>query len=205
LNHKQYPNSGVRFKVSLAYLNGLEYTLPGSSSEDKTEHQSFHDWFQLKILYDNYFEAIGPLKLGFYAEASISGQPLFYNQTASLLYAPAFEPTPEMQTLFLPAFRAYSYGAIGMKAILKVYKKVEFRAEGYLFQPYQEIVKDAETGEPEFGPLFSDRAYTLSGTFVYKSFLGPISLGVSFYDKLEQPFTVHLNIGYLLFNPRSFK
>ena len=205
LNHKQFPNSGMRLKFYLAYINGLEYTLPGSSSANRTEHQSFHDWLEFKVLYDNYFEAIGPLKLGLYAEGVISGQPLFYNSTASLMYASAFEPTPEMQTLFLPSFRAYSYAALGMKAIVKVYKKVEFRAEGYIFQPYKTIQNDAETGEPKFGPAFSDRSYTLSGTFVYKSILGPISLGVSFYDKLTQPFTVNLNFGFIIFNPRSLR
>jgi NTE family protein len=205
LNHKQYPNSGIRLKVQLTYVNGIEYTLPGSSSADKTEHQTYHDWFQLKMLYDNYFEALGPLKLGFYAEGVISGQPLFYNQTASLLYAPAFQPIPEMQTLYIPAFRAYSYAALGLKAVLKVYKKIEFRAEGYVFQPYEAIITDNQTGEPLLGPPFADRAYTLAGTFVYKSILGPVSLGVSFYDKLEQPFTVQLNFGYILFNPHSFR
>jgi NTE family protein len=205
LNHKQYPNSGVRLKVSLAYINGLEYTLPGSSSDDRTEYQGFHDWLQLRVTYDNYFEAIGPLKLGLYAEGVISGQPLFYNSTASLMYASAFEPTPEMQTLFLPSFRAYSYAALGMKTVVKVYKKIEFRAEGYIFQPYQEILNDEVTGRPKFGPAFSDRSYTLSGTFVYKSIMGPLSFGVSFYDKLPQPFTVSLNFGFILFNPRSFR
>jgi len=205
LNHKLFPSGGVRLNVSLAYINGLEYTLPGSSSPDRTEDQSFHDWLELRVIYDNYFEAMGPLKLGVYAEGVLSGQPLFYNSTASLLYASSFEPTPEMQTLFLPSFRAYSYAALGMKAVLKVYKKVEFRAEGYIFQPYKEIMNDAETGEPKFGPAFSDRSYTLSGTLVYKSILGPISLGVSFYDKLEQPFTINLNFGYIIFNPRSLR
>jgi NTE family protein len=205
LNHKQYPNTGVRLKISLSYINGLEYTLPGSSSPDKTEDHSFHDWLEFRVIYDNYFEAMGPLKLGLYAEGVISGQPLFYNSTASLLYASSFEPTPEMQSLFLPSFRAYSYAALGMKTILKVYKKIEFRAEGYILQPYQEILNDEATGEPKFGPAYSDRSYTLSGTLVYKSILGPISLGVSFYDKLEQPFTVNLNFGYIIFNPRALR
>jgi NTE family protein len=205
LNHKQYPNSGVRLRLQLSYVNGIEYTLPGSSSPVKTEYQAYHDWFSFKVLYDNYFEALGPLKLGFFAEGVISGQPLFYNQTASLLYAPAFQPIPEMQTLYLPAFRAYSYAALGLKAVVKVYKKIEFRAEGYVFQPYKAIITDSETGDPKLGPPFSDRAYTLSGTFVYKSILGPLGFGVSFYDKLEQPFTVQLNFGYILFNPRSFR
>jgi NTE family protein len=110
-----------------------------------------------------------------------------------------------MQTLFLRPFRSYSYGALGMKAVVEVYKKVEFRAEGYLFQPYKEIQNDAETGDPKFGPAFAERAYMLAGTFVYKSILGPVSLGISFYDRMPQPFTLSFNFGFLIFNPRPFR
>ena len=135
----------------------------------------------------------------------ISDQPLFYNYTATLLYAPAFQPLPEMQTLFMPAFRATNYAAAGIKAVVKIYKKIDFRAEGYIFQPYQEILEDPETQKAYFGPIFSSRAYVASGTFVYYSFLGPISLGVNFYDKLPQPFTFNLNFGFIIFNPGTIQ
>ena len=205
LDHKIYPSEGAFLKIQFLYLNGFEYTRLGSGSADKTEHRYFHDWLQLKIMYENYFESFGPVRLGLYAEAAVSGQELFENRTASLLNTPGFMPTPEMHTLFIPSFRAYSYAGLGFKTIVRIYKKLEFRAEAYLFQPYQEILSKAETGEPYFGPLFSDRSYTVSAMFVYKSFLGPLSLGASYYNTLPQHFTIQLNFGYLLFNPRSIR
>ena len=119
------------------------------------------------------------------------------------MYAPPFQPLPEMQTLFLPPFRATSWVGVGFKGILKIYKKIEFRAEGYLFQPYQEILDDPVTGNPEWGPVFSTRSWLASGTFVYKTFLGPLSLGVNYYDNLPQPVTFNINFGYILFNPQA--
>lgn len=203
LNRKQFANSGARLKACFSYIDGFEYTLPGNNSLYEGEVQNWHNWIQFKLLYDNYFETFGPVKLGIYAEGAISNQPLMATQTASLLYSNAFQPIPGMQSLFLPNFRAPSYAALGFKLIVKIYKKIEFRGEGYVFQPYQEIVEDPETKKPTFGPPFSDRSYVASGTFTWSTFLGPLSMGIDFYDKLPQPFTFHLNFGYIIFNPKA--
>ncbi|HNW76094.1 MAG TPA: patatin-like phospholipase family protein [Bacteroidales bacterium] len=205
LNAKQYPSSGIRLKIHLSYINGREYTQPGSHSPDVTTYRGYHDWYQLNILYDNYFRSFGPFRPGIYAEGVISSQPFFSNRTSSLAYAPAFQPIPEMQTLFIPAYRATDFMAFGARLITKIYKKIEFRTEAYVFMPYQEIITDEVTGKQRYGEPFSYRSYAVSGTFVYRSFVGPISLGVNFYDKLSNPVTLSLNFGYIIFNERSFR
>ena len=107
-----------------------------------------------------------------------------------------------MKSLFLPQFRSTSFAAGGLKAIVHLWKNFDFRAEGYIFQPYREIIEDPNNHSAMFGPVLSDRAYILAGTLVYNTFLGPISAGVTFYDKLREPFTFNLNFGYNIFNPK---
>ncbi|MFH1160689.1 MAG: patatin-like phospholipase family protein [bacterium] len=203
LNRKQFANAGARLKILLSYVNGREVLLPGSHSVDTTEQTRYHEWLAVKLLYDNYFETLGPLKLGFYGEVCVSNQPLFLNYTSTMLYAPAFQPLPEMQTLFLPQFRATSYAAVGLKTILRLYKKLELRAEAYIFQPFQQILQHPGDYTPYYGPILSDRSYLASATLVYNTFLGPLSAGVSFYDKLKDPFSFNLNFGYIIFNRRA--
>jgi len=200
LNRKQYPNAGASLNISLSYMNGREILIPGSQSATKSEQTSYHEWISLKVKYDNYFETIGPLKLGFFGELCISNQPFFKNYTSTIMYSPSFQPLPEMQSLFLPQFRATSYLAGGLKAILKIYKKLEFRAEGYIFQPYQQILQRPEDYTAYHGPILSDRSYIAAATVVYNTFLGPLSTGISFYDKLPEPLTFNINFGYILFN-----
>jgi NTE family protein len=202
LNRKQYASAGIRLFFELAYVNGREDLLPGSTSLNRTLVTNFHDWYRLRIIYDNYFESLGPLKLGFYVEGVISNQPLFANYTSSLLYAPAFQPVPESQTYFLPAFRATNYAAGGLKMVIPVYKKIEYRLEGYIFQPYREILEDPDDGTPYFGPLFADRSYIAYTALVYNSPLGPIGIGVNYFDKFPETFIVNFNIGYVIFNRR---
>jgi len=203
LNRKQFANAGVRFKMVFSYVNGREDVIPGSTSANKELVTQYHNWFRLRLIYDNYFQSLGPFKFGLYAEGTISNQPLFSNYTSSLLYAPAFQPVPESQTMFLPTFRANNYAGLGLKMVLRIYKKIDYRLEGYIFQPYQEIMENPDNQTAYNGLKFHDRSYMASTSIVYNSPLGPISFGVNYYDKEREPFTVNFNFGYLIFNRRA--
>jgi NTE family protein len=203
LNRKQFANAGVRLRLKVSYINGREGMLPGSTAVNKTPVNNNHDWFKFQILYDNYFETLGPLKFGFYAEGVLTDQPLFSNYTSSLLYASAFQPVPESQAYFMPSFRATNYAAAGLKTVLRVYKKVEYRLEGYLFQPYRAILEDPDDLTAYFGKPFADRAFMASTSLVYNSPLGPVSISVNFYDKIPEPFTINFNFGYIIYNRRA--
>lgn len=203
LNRKQFASAGAFLKLEVSYINGFETFYPGSMSSNKTILKYHRQWVQFRLIYDNYFQALGPIKLGFYGELLASNKPLFSNYTSSIITAGIFEPLPEMQALFLPSFRANSYAAAGFKTILRVYKKIDLRLEGYIFQPYREIVADPVTQEASYGPILSSRSYLAAATLVYNTFLGPISLGINYYDKNPESFTLNFNIGYLIFNKRA--
>jgi len=203
LNRKQYASAGACLKLSVGYINGNEGYLPGTLSISKTEFKATHSWFYFHVLYDNYFDSWGPVKFGFYTEAHFSDQPLMNNYTSTILNFPDFHPVPEMKTLLLPAYRSNNYAGIGLKTVVKVYKKIEFRLEGYLFQPYQEVKQNAEDKTAYYGPVLSGRAWVASAAVVYNSLIGPLSLGVNYYDKATEHFTININIGYILFNRRA--
>ena len=203
LNRRQYASAGALLRLETSYVNGFETDYPGSTSANNDIITAHHDWFQFRLLYDNYFQAIGPLKLGFYGEAMISNRPLFSNYMASILNAGVFQPLPEMQALFLPAYRANNYAAAGLKTVLRIYRKIEFRLEGFIFQPYQEIIADPDDNSASYSPVLSTRSYLASATFVYNTFLGPISLGANYYDKTQDAFSFNFNIGYIIFNKRA--
>jgi NTE family protein len=205
LNRKQFASTGAKFRLSLSYVSGTEKYESGSlSTDEKSDYEKKHDWLQIRLIWDNYFGKIGPLKLGFYGEVNLSNQALFSNYTASLLSAPAFDPVPEAKTVFLPNFRAFNYGAVGIKTVWDLTKKLDFRTDVYLYQPYQGIVKNPDN-TASFGPVFSDRHWMAAGTLVYHTFLMPISLSVNYFDNPEEQFFVALNIGYILFNKRALE
>ncbi len=202
-NRKQFASEGTFFKICGRFISGMEDNLPGSTSVDSTEYSNYHNWFQTRMVYDRYFNASARIKFGIYGAATFSNQPFFNNYTSSVLSAPAFEPIPESQTIFLSQFRAFTYFAFGGKAIFGLLKNLDFRFEGYVFQPYQEILDD-EFGKAYFGEVFSNRYYIGSGSVVFHSPIGPISMCLNYYDQADEPFSFNINIGYFIFNKRPF-
>lgn len=227
-NEKLYPNAGAFLRISFRYVEGEEKYTPGSTSLDQIGITSSHDWVDFKAIYDNYYKRQGILRLGFYAEGVYSTQRLFTNYSASQLRSPAFQPTPESQTLFLESFRAYKYAAVGHKFIFNVYKNLDLRLEGYLFKPFEyadiitdinDIDMDGNTEEEVFirnnSPSFiGSKYYTIAtANAVYKTPLGPLSFSVNYYYNLpeisvykeNQPVTFFFHFGYILFNDRALK
>jgi NTE family protein len=164
--------------------------------------ERFQRWAFIDVVWDNYFKKLGPVKFGFYGRMYLSSQEFFSNYTSSLLAAPAFEPVPESKTMFLLRYRAYNYGAAGLKTVWSVTRKLDIRSEAYLFQPYQGIRKDADN-LAFYGDPFDERYWIFSGAVVYHTLIGPVSLSVNYFDNPEEKFFVGLNIGYIIFN-KSF-
>ena len=77
--------------------------------------------------------------------------------------------------------------------MLHVTKNVDLRADLYAYQPFQ------ATAVPS-----SDiyRTYTLgSGTVVYHSPIGPVSLSANYYEQKENPWSILFNLGFIISNP----
>jgi len=205
LNQKQFPTAGSFLSISLRYITGIEKTFPGSLSEGTgAEINKGHNWFQFRLTYDNYFARFWKFRAGFYADLLLSNQPIFSNYTETLLRTPCFDPLPEMKTLFLSNYRATNFASIGLKLILNIYKQLHFRAEGYLYQPYEELAQ-GEGNSTVKRREFSYRSAIASGSLVYHTPLGPVSLSFNYYDRAEQKFSVMFNIGYIIFNKSAFE
>ncbi len=203
LNRKMYAAKGSGFFFKGRFVEGDEESIPGSTSLKRDTVTQFSRWLQLRIIYDTYMKTASPLTFGFYTDLFFSGQPFLANYTATIISASAFEPIPESRTLFLPNFRAYNYLGAGLKTILKISNIVDFRVEGYIFQPFQEILNDPATGKAYFGEALLTRYYMASSNLVFHSPVGPLSVSVNYYDEREKPFSFLFHFGYILFNKKA--
>jgi NTE family protein len=198
LNKKQYANQGTFLNFSLKGVAGKETSLPGSTSAITDSSSVHHSWITGKINYTNYFRKLGPLKLGFMLEGVASTQTFFQNYIASVITAPVFNPIAESKTLFMPQFRAHTYAAGGLMTILSMRKNVDLRFEGYVFNPFGRIVDD---GSNEAVYNWDVKQYYMaSGSVVFHSPLGPLSVSVNYFDSKKDPWSFLFNFGYILFN-----
>jgi len=199
LNRKQYANQGTFLSFKVRYVAGNEYTIPGSTSVNRKETENFRQWFQFKLVYDNYYKRRGIIKLGFYTEDVLSNKPFFSNYTSSVLTAPSFEPLQETKTLFLPNFHANNYIGGGSRNVIMIRPNLDFRIEGYVFQPIREILATPDL-QAQYSDRFLKRYFIASGGAVFHSPLGPVSMFVNYYDDRKNPFSFLFHIGYIIFN-----
>jgi len=199
LNRKQYANQGTFFSVKGRFVTGIEQHRPGSTSPLGFGSRNEHNWWQLSATYLNYFTGNRNARLGFYSKLVFSNKKLFSNHASSLLTAPSFEMVPESRTIFLPAYRANTFAVLGIQGIYSLSKNTDLRLEGYIFQPYRQILADASR-LPYLGRPLEKRYFLLSAAVVANTRLGPASITFNVYDRYEVPFSLSLNFGYLIFN-----
>ncbi|MES2513327.1 MAG: patatin-like phospholipase family protein [Bacteroidota bacterium] len=204
LNKKQYATEGTNIVVRAKYVSGMEHYFPGSTAIEMVPYIDgpVHDWFNLKLTIDKYIKPIKYFKIGVFAEGVYSSQDFFRNYQASILSAPSFNPIPESQTLFIDDYRAHQYMAGGLKTILTPYKNLDVRFEGYLFQPVYSIIKEPY-GKANYSTAFLYRHFLGMGALVYHTPIGPISIGVNYYDKNENSFSFFFHFGYTIYNKKS--
>jgi NTE family protein len=202
-NRKMYATEGTLLDIRTRFLSGRESYYPGSTSNNDPEfrNKTQAPWLQIKLTFDSYIKTFKGFKIGVLAEGVYSNQSFFNNYQATILSAPAFFPTPESRTFFIEGYRAHNYLAGGIKAITTPFKVLDIRFEAYVFQPVRSIKDNA--GKPEYSSLFLYRYFSGLATAVYNSPIGPLSLGINYYDQYENPFSFFFHIGYIIFNRKS--
>jgi NTE family protein len=202
LNRKMYASKGTYLIITGRIVTGTEETTPGTTGYILDTIETDHEWLQLRMIYDNNFKSIGAFTFGFYSDMYFSSQPFFANYTATILSAQGFQPIPHSKTIFLDKYRAHNYIGMGLKSIIRIRTNLEVRVEGYMFQPFQEIVQGDDL-EAKYGNAFESRSGIATLAGIYHSPVGPVSLSVNYYEQRDNQFSVLFHFGYIIFNRKA--
>ena len=152
--------------------------------------------------YDNYFKSFGPFSFGFASDMFLSSQPFFANYTATILSSQCYQPTAQSKTIFLDNYRATNFIGMGLKSVVSFKSNLELRLEGYIFQPFQEIIQNDQL-QARYNNAFQARSLLATISGIYNSPVGPISLSLNYYEKRDKPLSVLFHFGYIIFNRRA--
>lgn len=198
LNRKQFANKGTLLRLKLKTVGGEEFSFPGTTHEVRDTISQMHRWFLAKFEYTNYFQKIGPVQLGIRLEGVANTQTFFENFIASVISAPAFNPIPESHTFFQNQFRAHNYAAGGVIASVELVRNLDLRGEGHMFVPFGRFVAD-ENDQITYDYSY-DQYFISSASLIYETPIGPLSFGVNYYDRKDDPWSILFNFGYLIYN-----
>lgn len=208
LNRKQYASSGNKQSLKLNYYFANETYNPGSEIEQNFEilnnSSDQHQWIAAHLNIERYVKTFGKLKLGMLVDARLSTQPVFTDYYGTLINTNQFSPLNDSQTLFLTNFRAVNYAAAGAKGIYPINKNIELHSGVYFFKPFDKLTEGEgirPTRKTETELLESH--FIISNAMVYQSPVGPLSIGLNYYDNPRYKFGFIVQFGYILFNRRS--
>ncbi|RKD13895.1 patatin [Pelobium manganitolerans] len=210
LNRKQYASKGNKLFAGFSYVNGTEKYYPGDVFKDEPIYPSLkpqkndRQWFVAKISSEKYSPISRKYSIGYQFEGVYSNRPDFSSYKSNLLYASPFYPLSDSKTLFLESLRADKYLSAGIKNVYSATRHLDFRLEGYIFQPYQEIRRSGLQAT-NYGDALSSRSFIFTGAAVYHSPVGPIALNFNYYDDKPKNFGVFFHIGYLIYNKRALE
>lgn len=210
LNRKQYPSKGSNFFLGFTYFEGTENYKPGNILQNDPIYPTLSEktfdrlWFKIQLQTEKYFQLKPKYSLGYLLEGVYSQKPNFANYKSNLIYTPAFFPLSDSKTLFMENLRANKYVAAGIKNVFSATKHLDLRLEGYLFQPYKQILKVGSQAS-KFSDSFSEHHFIYSAAAVYHTPVGPVSLNFNYYDDKAKRFGVFFHIGYLLYNKRALE
>jgi len=202
LNRKMYADQGNFFEIKSRYFYASETALPGSTSAIQDTILRKHSWFQVRLRYDLYFKTSSWYTAGMLLEMNLSSMPFLSNYISTKSVAPAFSPIPEMQTIFQEQYRAINFTGLGIRNIFRLNEDFSIRLEGYMFQPFQEILRRASS-KPYHGEAFNSRYLAGMLNVLYASPIGPVSAALNYIGGREEPLSLMIHIGYFLFNKRA--
>ncbi|MHC2991158.1 patatin, partial [Pontibacter sp. HJ8] len=203
LNRKQYPSGGRMFTASARYVNATEKHEPGSTAVVEGNRNLQHEWFYGRLLFED-FHGENKHRFGYRLEGVLSNQPFLRNYRSTLTTAPAFHPLSDSKTLFLDRFRAHQFVAGGLQYIYLATPRLEFRAEGYVFQPYKPILQNEEQ-QAYYGDALTGTGFAASTAIVFHGVLGPVALNLNYYNDDAKTWGVLFHIGFLLYQNRALE
>jgi len=203
LNRKQYASLGKHFAISGQYFYVKERYTPGNTSARTESKEMNHQWMRFRAVAEQYFN-FGQYRPGYFAEVVVSNQPFFSNYKSTIINTPVFNPFQDSPTLILERFRAFSFMAFGLRNVVSLSGKVDFRIEGFAYKPFQSLSSTADQQATKVANLRQIHMAASMGIVVHSP-IGPICLTGNYYDDKQNRFGVLLHAGFLLFNRHTLE
>lgn len=214
-DYKMFPTKGAQQRFIVNYTGGREFHRYGTTSGEYMSgdtaiidqgHKSlqYHRLLALKFKRIQYFRPFKHFGVGYHLEGVMSKQVFFHDYYSTLLMLPVFEPLPNFQGLFL-GYRSNLYFAAGIMPTYYLSDRFFLRGELYLFQPFNVLNRDNTfaTIEPKYSWEARTFYFVGAASLVYQTFLGPLSLMLSYYQNQGANYYFSVNFGFYLFNSRA--
>lgn len=199
LDNISYPTSGGFFQATASYVFGNENYKPVNATVEQP--QIAHNYFQIKASAHYYLPIHSPFALGLRGEFVYNNNRPCHNYTATMIQAPAFQPTPSSLNIFNTSLRANKFIAVGILPIWKIINNLQLRTEFYGFAPIQAIYKD-KNQKAYYGEPFESIHFFGEAAIVYSLPWAALSIYGNYCNAPTSQWTFGVTLGVQLFAPK---
>ena len=198
LDNTTFPTEGGYFYATASYVHGIERFYP--IVESNTPYSAMHSYFQLHAAAHYYLPINSPIAIGLRGEIAYNNNTFSENYTATMIQAPAFNPTPSTLISFTPGLRAHKFIAAGILPIWKIMNGLQLRTEFYGFLPFRPIYE--ENNKAYYGEPFERINFFGEAAIVYTLPWASVSLYGNYCNAPTSQWTFGLTLGFQLFAPK---
>lgn len=195
-----YPTRGSDLRFSTIFITGRDRTRPLEGGAFNPGHN--RHWFGARFQWEKVFDmpSVSWFSLGLNVDAVYTNHPDFTNEGATLLSAPAYEPIPHAQKIYMPDFCADRFVAGGVNPTFDLMPNFFLRTGFYtMWRSKNHYGRSQVVG-------WKDRQlhYLSELSLVYHTPIGPVNLSLIKYD-LDSWKNMYLmfNFGYPIFAPKG--
>lgn len=141
LNDINYPTVGAFYSITGMAVTGSYRQKSPEAAREGSRHLG---WLQLESVTRNYMPVSRHFALGLETDIMLSTRKLLPGYNESVVFAPAFNPTPSCYNEFDPSFRANQFVALGVVPVWLVNDNLSARIYGSCFMPVRRIMAIAD-------------------------------------------------------------
>ncbi|MBQ2980308.1 MAG: patatin-like phospholipase family protein [Bacteroidaceae bacterium] len=198
LDNITYPTHGGYFSATASYVGGSEWFKSVDANIKSSSRP--HNYFQLQASAHYYLPINSPFALGLRGKFVYNNNQFCENYTATMIQAPAFEPTPSSRNTFNTGMRANQFVAVGILPIWKIINNLQLRTEFYGFVPIHPIY-EGTNNKPYYGEAFERIDFMGEAAIVYTLPWAALSLYGNYCNASREPWTFGVTLGVQLFAP----
>ncbi|MFY0651541.1 MAG: patatin-like phospholipase family protein [Cyclobacteriaceae bacterium] len=201
LNFPQYPFVGKRLNLYFNYIKANADYSAGGTSLIGSYDASGMGWVKFGMEFEKYWKLGHGFSLGLGSSGSYSNQPILGTKRSTILNQTEFNPLQDTRTLILENFRGRKFMTARISNVFLISENFQLRLEGHSILHLERLQGPMANS----GIYVSENWVKFAGmaSAVYHSIIGPISLGINYYDQSGHQWGGLLHIGYLLFNKKS--
>ena len=198
LNEKMYAGKGTALYFSLRFNRGREEYIPGPFPQKSRSAE--RTWFMARASYQSYVRLFNKTAFGVHLDGAVSTLPPQATLTANTIMSPLFMPLQESPVIFIPRLYSKMFGAVGLKFVYYLTKKIQVRTEWYYMHNFLYASRGSDGAVGEIFRLnWEDRMIVGTLGASYDTRVGPIAVFVNYYDRERIPFRPVVHVGYMLF------